>query len=820
MTQVNDQSGFRFLGRDVRSKEIPRHASGRGRFVDDFRVRGMTHAAILRSPYPHARIRSVDISAALASPDVLAVLTPEEIKKSTQPFKLGRYAAGLPVQIDEYALAVDKVRYVGEPVAAVVATDPMKAEDALDLIKIDYEALPPVVDPFDAMRPNSALVFEECGSNMVVNRALVFGDVDSALREAEIVVRGEYRVHRYSSTALEPFACLASYEPTAGELSVVCNGQIPEVIHDGLKETLGIDAVRVVIADIGGAFGQKIHLIRKYIVITGALARKCGLPVKWIEDRTEHMMAGGHSCGQAFKVEAGVRKDGTVLGIRIQEVDDVGGAVSTASIHFTNKLSALVSTYRVKNVALEGKSVVTNKCPVVPNRAIGKPALCFVWERMMDRIARQLGLDPIAVREINCIRKDEFPYLTPSGNLYDSGDYHGLLATASKSFDFQGLRLMQAKERRAGRFLGIGLAMAIEPGGRNAARDMSVAKERAVGAAGGINGASVRLERDGTVTIILSTPNAGQSHETTACQVAAEVLDMPPDLIRVAGPTFDSAVSAWGVASANSGQNFHLYDIGAVQGACQKLREKLLTLSSAILKVPAQEIVIKDGVVWRREPHSKLMNVADVAKLSYTNQTVIPDGIEPGLQATYFYRFPYETPFLVPDPEGRVQGQFTFSAGVHCALVEVDIKTGKVEVLRYLIVSDCGTILNPKVVDGMMYGAAAHGISAALGEGHVYDASGQLMTTTFTAYGKPSMRDTPAIEIIHQPTPSPRSAFGQKAAGDGAAIPAPATIASAVEDALSPLGITITELPLGPEAIVALLDAARKKGVGSVPESV
>ncbi len=807
---------YRFLGQDVRSKELPRHVSGRGRFVDDNQTRGMAFAAILRSPYPHARIRSVDASRAAAAPGVLAVLTPDEIRRSTQPFKMGRYAAGLPVQISEYAMAVDKVRYVGEPVAAVVAIDAMKAEDALELIDVDYEPLDSVVDPLEAMRPNSALVFDECGSNVVVNRALMFGDVDAALREADVIVRGDYRVHRYSSTALEPFACMASFDPTAGELTVLCNAQIPEVIHDGLKETLGIAAIRVIIADIGGAFGQKIHLIRKYVVITGLLARKCGRPVKWVEDRAEHMMAGGHSCGQIFKVEAGVRKDGTVLGIRIAEIDDVGGAVSTASIHFTNKLSALVNTYRVKNVALEGKSVVTNKCPVVPNRAIGKPALIFVWERMIDRIAEKLGLDPLAVRSINCIRKEEFPYLTPSGNMYDSGDYQRLLDTAAKEFGFAQLRKMQTEALQAGRYLGIGLAMAIEPGGRNAARDMSIAKERAVGAAGGINGATVRIERDGTVTIVLSTPNAGQAHETTACQVAAEVLDISPEFIRIAGPVFDSAVSAWGVASANSGQNFHLYDLGAVQGACQKLREKLLTLSSAIVGRPAESILVKDGTVWSREPREALISVGEVAKLSYSNQTVVPDGLEPGLQATFFYRFPHDVPFILPDENGRVQGQFTFAAGVHSAFVEVDIETGHVKVLRYLIVSDCGTIINPKVVDGMMYGAAAHGISAALGEGHVYDASGQLMTTTFTAYGKPTTQDSPHIEIIHEPCPSPFSVFGQKAAGDGAAIPAPAAIASAVENALKPFGVSVHELPLGPEAVLMLLDKARQKGAASV----
>jgi 2-furoyl-CoA dehydrogenase large subunit len=808
---TEDGSSFRFIGRDVRSKEIPRHVSGRGRFVDDSKVRGMAYAAILRSPYPHAKIKGMRTDAALNARGVLAVVTPDDIRQTTKPFKLGRYAAGLPVDIAEYAMAVDKVRYVGEPVAAVVAADAMKAEDALELIEVDYEPLEPVVDPIEAMSPEAALLFDECGSNVVVHRALVYGDVDAALREADMIVRGEYRVHRYSSTALEPFACLATFDSVSGEMSVLCNAQIPEVIHDGLKETLGVKAVRVTIADIGGAFGQKIHLIRKYVVIAGFLARKCGRPVKWVEDRSEHMMAGGHSCGQIFKAEAGVNKDGTVVGIRIAEIDDVGGAVSTASIHFTNKLSALVNTYRVKNVSLEGHSVVTNKCPVVPNRAIGKPALIFVWERMMDRIAERLKIDPIALRSINCIRRDEFPYLTPSGNMYDSGDYHKLLDTAQREFDFPRLRRMQADALKAGRYLGIGMAMAIEPGGRNAARDMSISSNKAVLAAGGINGAIVRIERDGNVTIVMSTPNAGQAHETTACQVAAEVLDIPIDQVRVAGPIFDSAVSAWGVASANSGQNFHLYDLGAVKGACEKLRDKMLMLASAVLKTPAEDLVVKDGVIWSRDPRRELMSAAELARLSYSNQTIIPDGMEPGLQATYFFRFPHKVPFMLPGENGRVQGQFTFSAGVHSALVEVDIETGHVKVLRYLVVGDCGTVIHPKVVDGMIYGAAAHGISAALGEGHFYDASGQLLTTTFTAYGKPTTRDSPHIDIIHEPCPSPISVFGQKAAGDGAAIPAPAAIASAVEDALKPLGVSVTELPLGPEAVTVLITRAQQQ---------
>ncbi len=812
MSVDNGKQKYRFIGRDVRSKEIPRHVSGRGKFVDDRQVPGLAYLAILRSPYPHARIRGFSTERALALRGVLGVVTSDDIRKETHPFKMGRYAAGLAADIAEYAMAVDKVRYVGEPVAAVVATDRMIAEDALELIEVDYESLPAIVDPFEAIKPNSPLVFEQFRSNIVVERVLSFGDVDSALQKSDLVVRENFQVHRYSSTALEPFACLASYDPTVDALEILCNAQIPEVIYDALKEALGINSIRITIADIGGAFGQKIHLIRKYIVVAGLLAKKYGRPVKWIEDRTEHMMAAGHSCSQAFTVDAGVCLDGTVLGLRIREIDDVGGAVSTASIHFTNKLSALVNTYRVKNISLEAKAVVTNTCPVVPNRAIGKPALCFVWERMMNIIAGRLGIDPMEIRAINCIRKDEFPYLTPSGNLYDSGDYHGLLETAAKEFDFPGLRRAQVEARSNGRYLGIGLAMAIEPGGRNAARDMSISRERVVEAAGGINGATVRLERDGTVSITLSTPNAGQAHETTACQVAAEILDIAIERIRVAGPTFDSAVSAWGVASANSGQNFHLYDIGAVQGASKKVREKLLIFSAAILKLPVDDLIISDGEIWRRNPRTSLISISEVARLSYSNQTIVPEGLEPGLQCTYFYRFPYETPFLLPGPDGRVQGQFTFSAGVHCAFVDVDCRTGKVDVLRYLIVSDCGTILNPKVVDGMIFGAAAHGISAALGEGHIYDPSGQLLTTTYSAYGKPSMEDTPKIEIIHQSCPSPRSAFGQKAVGDGAAIPAPATIANAIEDALSPFGVSIRQLPLGPESIKKMVDVAKERG--------
>ena len=406
----------KYIGTNIRSKEGPRHVTGRGNFTDDILLPGMLQAVILRSPHAHARIVGADASAALELPGVVTALVPADVVAMTKPFKPGRYAAGLRKPIPEYAIAVDKARYMGEPVAAVAARDRGTAEDALELISVEYEALPPVVDTADAIRPGSALLFEELESNLAWKGQLTYGDVDGAFKAADKIVKENLKIHRYSSTPLEPFACIASFDAASKRLTVWVNAQVPEVIYDGLREALDLEDIRVIIPDIGGGFGQKIHLIRKYVVITALLAIRSGRPVKWIEDRSEHMMAAGHSCAQEFAVEAAVKKDGTVLGLRFKEIDDVGGSTSTLTIHFTNKLNNLVNTYKVKNISLEGWSVVTNKCPVIPNRGIGKPGMCYIWERIMDRIADELGLSPIDVRAINLIQPGEMPYTTPSGN--------------------------------------------------------------------------------------------------------------------------------------------------------------------------------------------------------------------------------------------------------------------------------------------------------------------------------------------------------------------------------------------------------------------
>jgi 2-furoyl-CoA dehydrogenase large subunit len=427
--------------------------------------------------------------------------------------------------------------------------------------------------------------------------------------------------------------------------------------------------------------------------------------------------------------------------------------------------------------------------------------MCYIWERMMDRVAQDLNMSPIDVRRKNLIQPSEMPYRTISGNVYDSGDYPGLLSTLLEKIDYDKLREEQKREREKGRLIGIGIVVGVEPGGRNAARDMAIFPEmKEPPGSGGVNGATIKLEKNGTIALHLGSPNCGQAHETTTAQVAADILGTSPDQISTSIP-FDSDLSPWGVAAANSGNNFHLYDIGAIYGAAKKLREKVVKLAAHLLNADAAELTIENGVVQVPGSATKKVTFAELGRIAYNNQHLIPDDMEAGLQTTHYYTFPHAKPNIVPGADRLVRAQFTFSAGAHAAIIEVDKATGKVEVLRYLIVGDNGTVINPDVVNGQVYGSAAHGIAVALGEGFIYSPEGQPLTITYLDYGKCSTAETPKVEVMHRPSPSPFTSLGQKAAGEGAAIPSPAAIASAVEDALTPFGVKITDLPLTPEVV-------------------
>ena len=477
-----------------------------------------------------------------------------------------------------------------------------------------------------------------------------------------------------------------------------------------VTEALGIDNVRVIVPDIGGGFGQKIHLIRKYAVLTALMAVKTGRPVKWIEDRSEHMMAGGHSCEQEFDVEAAVKADGEVLGLKILDTDDVGGSISTLTIHFTNKLNNLFNTYKVQHLRLEGRSVVTNKCPVVPNRGIGKPGMCFVWERMMDRIAQELGLDPIEVRRRNLIGADQFPYTTPNGNIYGSGDYQTLLDKALAKVGYDEFRApAEAETTPVDRTIRTGTRTPQARPNDPIARHRRRHRRRA--------GRPERRARHGDLSRVEADAwrrrrrrRHGQARKERLRRLHARIAELRavarddgvadrrrragrarPNGVAMAG-TFDSALSPWGVSSSNSGNNFHLYDVGAVHGAASRLRDKVLTLAAHVLKSDKASLQIEDGVVIARAGSRRddaegrpvgpgeTITFAELGKIAYANQALLPPGFEPGLQVTYYHSHPHADPLMLPDMQGRVRAQYTFSSAAHAAVVEVDPETGRVRV--------------------------------------------------------------------------------------------------------------------------------------------
>jgi 2-furoyl-CoA dehydrogenase large subunit len=414
------------------------------------------------------------------------------------------------------------------------------------------------------------------------------------------------------------------------------------------------------------------------------------------------------------------------------------------------------------------------------------------------------------VRRRNLVRREQFPYTTPNGNIIGSGDYEGLLARAVEKIGYEEIRAQQRSSADAGpagpSLLGVGVVIGLEPGGRNAARDMAIfPKSKQMPGAGGVEGATVKIEKNGSVVFTLGAPSCGQSHETTASQIVADVLGIAPDFIS-AGGGWDSTMSPWGVSCANSGNNFHLYDVGAVHGAAMRVRDKALTLAAHLLKADTATLQLREGAVHAA---GDAITFAELGKIAYGNQALLPDGFEPGLEATYYHSHPHANPGMLPDADGRVRAQYTFGSAAHAALVEIDRQTGRVKVLRYVVVSDNGTMINPAVVDGQIYGSAAHGISVALGEGFLYGDDGQLLTLTLLDYGKSTTLETPHIEVEHHPIPDPYTTLGQKAAGEGAAIPSPAAIASAVENALSPFGAKIRHLPLTAERVWNLLHVSR-----------
>ena len=796
-------SEAKWVGQPVERTEDRVLLTKGGHFIDDLTLSGVAHAAYVRSPHARAKIRHIDISRALDHPGVYAVITGEDVAQSTRPQR-GRVP--LPNSPRVYAIAYEQVRYVGEPVVGIAAVDRATAEDAADLVHVEYEPLPPVLDPEEALKPDAPLVFEEIGSNVLWHNTFPYGDVEAAFAGADTIVNERVTIHRYSSTPLETFGVMAQYEPAASSFTIWGHTQQPAQDLHVLAAAFGVSPgqIRLIIPPMGGSFGNKVRPL--FIIAAALLARKAKRPVKWIEDRRESLLALGHAADGIMEMSAAVKADGTLLAIKFRNIENEGAGIDFAGRHNLLMLSNIANCYRLRAISYEGYSVVTNRCPVVANRGIGKPFMCFAVERMMDAVARTLKLDRAEIRFRNFIQPDEFPYDTPGGQTYDSGNYPEMLRTALVRVDYDTLRREQVDGRTRGRLLGIGIATAVEPGGSNLSYGMLISGPSQLLSGQG-EAARVRLETDGTATVFTGGLESGQGHATALAQIVADELALHVSQVRVA-TTFDSASHPYVMTSGVYSNKFHGHDTVAAIGAARKVREKLLKRAAVLLEANLDDLELSDGRISVRGAPQKGVSVAKVASRAYWSLAdEQPDG-EPGLEALHYYSNPLAKH---PDEKKRLRVQLGFASAAHVAVVEVDAETFEIKVLRYVVVHDCGRQINPRIVEGQVHGATAHGIAAALLEEFAYDRDGQLLTTSFMDYLKPTAADLPDIEGDRLETPSPLTMLGTKGVGEGGAVVAPAAIASAVEDALVPLGIQIAALPITPSRLFDTFSSGTKR---------
>ena len=803
------EAAKKWVGQSVRRHEDPRLLTGRGTFLDDVKIANVHHAAILRSPHAHARITRIDMSRALALDGVVAGIAGPEVKERTRPFAV---VATAPIHY--YCMAIDKARFVGEPVAAIVARDRYLAEDALELIDVEYEPLPAIVDPERALDADAPILHENVGSNLACHRLLDYGDVDAAFAEADLVLRERLVFPRYTSMPLETFGVVSSYDPFDGGLTVWSNFMGPFIMHPITARALNIPENRlrfIVPSDIGGSFGIKTS-IYPYLTLIGLLSMKTNVPVKWIEDRREHLLASSIQTDRVSYRDVAVKRDGTMLGFKTQIFDNVGGYLRTPEPATTFRpIGNYVGPYHVRNLRVDASIVMTNKCPTGPNRAYGCQHLYFEQERLMDKVAVALELDPAEVRIRNFIPSGAFPYTTPTGGVYDSGDYPKAFQLALDMFRYKERRDCQKNARRDGRFVGIGIATGVDPSVSNmgyltVALDPEVRRRPDyLPKSGAMETATVKMDPLGKVTVFLCTTPQGQGHETIISQVVADEIGITPEDVTVIDEC-DTAKNIWSISSGTYSSRFASVGTSAVAAAARTLRRKIDRIAAHLLGVEASDVHLVKGAFRRRGQTDGSIRLTHVAGTAHWNPRGLPDGMEPGLHVTETFSF---TGAKSPDQQDRVNSSNTYGFMADICEVEVDVETGAVKILKYVSVHDAGTIINPKILEGQIYGGALHGIAGALFEEQVYDENGQCLTATLVDYECPYSTEAPKLDIGHIETPSPLTPLGSKGAGESSSETAPACIAGAVADALAPLGVNITELPLTPRKVWELIQAAK-----------
>jgi 2-furoyl-CoA dehydrogenase large subunit len=776
---------FKYIGTRRRAKESPRFVTGQGRFVADIHLPGMKHVAIVASPHPSAKIVSINDQAARAAPGVQYVLDGREFCAATESLPTGVDAP----KLTRYALAKDVVRYVGEWVVAVVADSRAEAEDAADLVEVEYDVTPHVIEAEAALQPDAPLVHPAHGSNCLYHRKFIWGPVAQAFAEAEEHLALRVRWGRSATVPIETFGALARWSEADQLLDVWASIQMPKY-PDQLARALRVagNAVRVHYdVDVGGSYGSKRGL--KHTVLVAYLARRLGAPVRFIEDRLENMRGGDmQGPDRIFDIEVAFNRDGIVKAWRIRALDDVGAFAGRSPLQLGKPIGAICGPYQIHAVEYEPTSVMTNKTPQEAVRGFGQAPTNLAMERTMDCVAQHLGMDRIELRRRNFIRRDQFPYLIPSGSTYDSGDYHTVLDKALAGIDYPALLRQRDALRAAGMLAGIGIATCLEPSGGNAAFEPLFNPKNETTT--WMDSCLVRVDLSGAITGVMGTSSAGQGHETLVATVVGEVLERDPASIRVVRADSLTALPS----NSPVGSRMAIMLGGAAAGAAEKIKATLIRLAAHNLGCGSDDIDYCDGHASRRGDPSQKLSWDQLVEIAHRKYHLLPPGMEPGLQASFVWEVPGGG--AMPTADGRVHMYPCYAFEAHVLLLRIDPDTGQPRILKYLCGHDCGVMINPDIVHGMTYGGIAHGIGAALFEKFAYTEEGQLVSGTLMDYLIPSAMEVPEIRIVDHCTPSPLTTFGQKGSGEAGYLGSPAAICSAINDALQPLGASIATLPM------------------------
>ncbi len=780
-----------WVGASLPRKEENRLLRGRGKFADDIKLREMLYLRFVRSPYAHARIVSIDTSAADKLHGVVCTITGKEVVAQTQPFiEIGPDHAQ---KIRDYPMAAEKVRYQGEPVAAVVAESPSLADDAAELVQVEYEPLDPVVDAEEALKDKSIL-HEEAGTNKVWNGVWEHGDIEKAFKDAAYVVKiDRMHFHRFSSTPLENNVVIGQWDAKDERIYYQCNNSFPSFAIQFLAAHLNIhiDKIRVQTSDIGGSFGIKITSYPQMAICALASKKSGGRPIKWVETRSEHMVSSAHGNERTFRdTRVALDKNGVITAIDSRHIDDCGAYPRYEPLGCVIWSQVFCGVYRFKNARFDFWQAVTNKCPVGPNRGYSRMQHLWFLERVLDICAHELGIPADEMRTRNYIRPEEFPYTTPNGCVYDSGNYPKMLEIGKNLIGWDDWKMKQAEARKQGRWIGLGIGTTLDSGTNNFGQSQIVNPYAPF--SGNSQGANCKLDIYGEVVVAVGSCPQGQGHETTAAQVVADVLNINPDMITVR-TGFDTERNVHTGFSGTYASQFAVSGLSAVHGAAQKLKAEMKRLAAHVLETKEDDLDLRvgeQGPEVKARSTGKSINYWGLANIVNVNSAVLtPELYDVTLNCRYVWR----APFKVPDKEKKYGNlTLTYASQLHIAVIEVDRDTFVPKILDYVAVDDCGTVINPPIVEGQVYGATAHGIGAALMETCVYDAVGNMLTSTFSDYTPITSVNIPRIKYGHLCTPSPHSYSGAKGMGEGGAAPIH-TISAALQDALFAEGIFIND---------------------------